>query len=293
MSSWGIDIGGTKIAFRVEGGAPEPYETAVTWSASGDVREDLDVLRAGVATAREAAGAPQRVGIALPAAVDGAGRVTSWPNRPHWTGLDWAGVLAELFPGVPARTADDGDLAALAEADRAGSPDVVYFGVGTGIGGGVVLGGRPVPGPERGSCELGHVIADPAGPPCVCGRRGCLQAVASGPAILRRAGRARGEDTGFDELRRGWLDGQDWATAAVGAGCAALASVAVSTAELLHPELVLIGGGFAAGLPGFTDSVAQHVAALARPGHPLPEVRQAALGGLSSLHGALLLGRQG
>ncbi|GAA4617162.1 ROK family protein [Saccharopolyspora hordei] len=292
MSSWGIDIGGTKVAVRVETDTSEPYEDAMTWSGSGDVREDLAVLRAAVASARDAAGAPHRVGIAFPAALDAAGRVTSWPNRPHWTGLDWGAVLDELFPGVAARTADDGDLAALAEAERAGSPDVLYFGVGTGVGGGVVLGGRPVPGPERGSCELGHAIADPAGPRCVCGRRGCLQAVASGPAVLRAAGRLRGADTDFDELRRAWLDGQEWAAVAVESGCAALASVAVSTAELLHPELVLIGGGFAAGLPGFADVVARHVTGLARPGHRVPRVRQARLGGLSSLHGAVLLGRQ-
>ncbi|WP_263247621.1 ROK family protein [Saccharopolyspora rosea] len=293
MSFLGIDIGGTKVAFRVEDDTPEPYEATATWTASGDVRQDLAVLRAGVAAVREAAGPPKGVGIALPATVDGEGRITSWPNRPHWIGLDWDGVVAALFPGTRVRTADDGDLAALAEADRAGSADVVYFGVGTGVGGGVVLGGRPVPGPRRGSCEIGHVIADPAGPRCDCGRRGCLQAVASGPALLRTAGASRGRSTGFAELRRGWLAGRDWAVAAVRRGGAAVASVAVGVAELLHPELVLVGGGVAAGLPGFAEVVADRVAGLARPGHAVPRVAPAELGGLSSLHGAVLLARQG
>ncbi|GAA4873617.1 ROK family protein [Saccharopolyspora cebuensis] len=292
MGLLGIDIGGTKVAFRAADGRA-PYESAVRWSDSGDVRRDLAVLRAGALAARAAAGPPGGVGIALPATVDGAGRVTSWPNRPGWVGLDWHGALGELFPDVPVRTADDGDLAALAEADHAGSTDVLYFGVGTGIGGGAVLDGRPLPGPRRGSCEIGHVIADPAGPRCDCGRRGCLQALASGPATLRYAGELRGGETGYEELRAAWRSGQEWAVTAVRRSCTALATVAIGTAELLHPELVLVGGGFAAGLPGFADVVAECVAELARPGQPVPRVGAAGLGGLSSLHGAVLLARQG
>ncbi|MGW0891198.1 ROK family protein [Saccharopolyspora sp. NPDC002578] len=287
-----IDIGGTKVALRSTGG-PVRYDDVVRWPTSASLDEDLSLLRAAVAGALDATGTPAGAGIAFPATVDPSGTVTSWPNRPSWVGLDWTGLLAELFPGTRVRTADDGDLAALAEAHHAGCADALYFGVGTGVGGGAVLDGRLVPGARRGSCEIGHlVIATGAGPRCGCGRRGCLQSIASGPAMLRRAGELRGEPVEFDDLRAAWLDGQPWARRTVHDGCAALAAAAVGVSELLHPDVVLVGGGFAAGMPGFTESVADQVAALARPGHPTPPVAAATLGARSSLMGALLLAEQ-
>ena len=92
-----------------------------------------------------------------------------------------------------------GNVAALAEAHAAGRPDLLYLGVGTGVGGGIVLGGRLLPGPSRGSCEIGHLIVDRSAARCDCGRRGCVQSVASGPAVLRRAARGRGAEVTFAE----------------------------------------------------------------------------------------------
>lgn len=293
MALLGIDIGGTKVALRAAD-APVRYNNVVRWSSGGGLDEDLVVLRAAAGEARWTTGTLAGVGIALPATVDPSGTVTSWPNRPAWIGVDWEGLLAEMFPGVPVRTADDGDLAALAEAHHVGCANVVYFGVGTGVGGGVVLAGRLVPGPRRGSCEVGHlVIAGGNGPQCTCGRRGCLQAIASGSAMLRRAAELRGGPVEFEDLQTAWSGRSPWAQRTIRDGCAALAAAVISVAELLHPDVVLIGGGFAAGIPGFTDTVAEHAAALARPGHPPPPVTPAALGAASSLYGALLLAEQG
>jgi kanosamine 6-kinase len=169
--------------------------------------------------------------------------------------------------------------------------DLVYIGVGTGIGGGVVLGGRSCPGLLRGSCEFGHMVVDRGGARCDCGRRGCVQAVASGPATLRRAGRLCGRSVSFAELKDALRAGRPWAVSAVTESCAALAAAAVSVSELLHPSLVLIGGGFGAGLPGFVSTLSRHMLELARPAHPSVPVRAAALGGLSSLSGAVRLAR--
>jgi kanosamine 6-kinase len=281
----GIDVGGTKVALRHESG--ERHRTHTFQWAPGDAARDVAALADAVRALRaEATDNLAAVGVALPATLDPAGRVTAWPSRPSWTGLDLAAELGALFPGIPVVCADDGDLAALAEAHNLSCPDLVYVGVGTGIGGGAVLGGQPVPGPTRGSWEIGHLIIDRGGPECVCGRRGCVQAVASGPAVLRRAG---GVD--FATLRAEWLAGADRAVHAVDDACAAVATALVSVAELVHPQVAVIGGGFADGLPGFVEAVARHMAALARPGHPAPPVREAGLGGLSSLHGAVLLAR--
>nr|WP_228005073.1 ROK family protein [Amycolatopsis sp. YIM 10] len=280
MTNLGIDIGGTKVAFRMGGRSGE-----LRWAPFRDIRDDLAQLAAAVGEL----GVPAAVGVAMPATVDPDGTVLTWPNRPGWTGANLYRLFDEIFPGVPVSFADDGDLAAVAEADAAGCADLVYFGVGTGIGGGIVSGGRPWPGFARGSCELGHLIVDRNGPPCTCGRSGCVQALASGPATLSRAAGILGHEPEFAEFSQAYRDACGWAMAAVQESCAALAAAAVGIAELAHPSRVLIGGGFAAALPGFAAEVDAQAKTLVRPGKQAVPIQAAALGGLSSLHGALLL----
>ncbi|ETA04475.1 ROK family protein [Frankia sp. B2] len=270
-------------------GPVRPVETTFQWSPSATATQDIDDLAAHVAalTARWG-GRVDAVGVAMPATIDAAGRVTTWPGRPAWTGLDLGAALRDLLPGSTVVCGDDGDLAALAEADAAGCENVVYLGVGTGVGGGIVLGGRSCPGPGRGSSEIGHLIISSDGPSCDCGRRGCVQATASGPATLRRATQRRGAEVTFAELRAAWLAADAWAVRTVGESAAAIATAVIGLTELLHPAMAVVGGGFAAGLPGFPRAVAEHAQTLARPGHPPAPVRPALLGGLSSLFGALL-----
>ncbi|MFG3708778.1 ROK family protein [Micromonospora sp. NPDC047670] len=285
----GIDVGGTKVALRAEAAGRPAYDRVFRWPRGADAAADLAALAAEVSRLREAWGPVGAVGVAMPATTDPGGAVTTWPGRPSWAGLDLAGALRRLFPDAATAVADDGDLAALAEARRAGRDDVVYLGVGTGVGGGVVLAGRSVPG--RSSAEVGHMVVALDGPRCDCGRRGCLQSVASGPATLRRAADGRGAEVGFDDLRDGLRDGRAWAVDAVDASCRALAAAVVSLGELLDPAVAIVGGGFAAGLPGFVPLVAERVRSAGRPGRAAPAVLPAALGGLSSLHGAVELAR--
>lgn len=290
----GIDIGGTKVALRGEPDGADAHESAFNWPESGRAADDITALRKHTEEIRARAGQPlTAVGVAVPATLDTHGRVISWPTRPSWRGLDLATVLGELFPQVELHWGDDGDLAALAEAHAAGCADLVYVGVGTGIGGGIVLGGRSVPGPRRGSCELGHLIVAQRGERCDCGRRGCLQAEASGPATLRRAGAARGAQVSFAELGDGYAERAGWAVAAVEHSCAALAAALVGVGELARPDAMVIGGGFAAGIPGFVEETARQAALLTRQGHPPAPIGAAVLGGRSSLHGAVLAARGG
>lgn len=271
---------------------PAVHESAFQWGSSTDAGQDIAVLAEQVRAMRQEWLEPiEAIGVAMPATVDGSGRVVAWPGRPSWVGLDLGAALRALFPGARVAWADDGDLAALAEANEAGCADLVYLGVGTGIGGGIVLDGRPCPGLTRGSCEIGHVVVDRSGPRCDCGRHGCLQAVASGPATLRRAAELRGGTVTFAALREAFLAGKSWAVAAVSESCAALAVAVTGLSELLHPSLALIGGGFAAALPGFVPMISKHATDLGRPAHPPTPIREAALGGLSSLHGAVALAR--
>lgn len=230
-------------------------------------------------------------GVALPATVDQSGRISRWPTRPHWAGLDLASFLAGLIDGAIVRWADDGDLAAIAESRAAGCGDLVYLGIGTGIGGGIVSRGSWYPGSDRGSCEIGHVVIDRVGPECDCGRQGCLQAMASGPATLRRAAAMRGSTVSFGELKLALLEAREWATAAVTETCAALATAIVSLDELIHPDRFVIGGGFAVELLGLAALVSAQTARLVRAGQPIPPVTESMLGGLASLRGAELLAR--
>ncbi|GGT59453.1 ROK family protein [Streptomyces purpureus] len=296
MSYLGIDVGGTKVAFRTENaaGIGEETESSFRWPRTRCVRDDLTALAEHTHALRSRLERPvEAVGVAMPATLAPDGRVLTWPGRPFWEGVDLRAELAALLPGAEVRCADDGDLAALAEADAADCGDLVYLGVGTGIGGGIVLDGRLVPGAHRGSCEVGHMVVDRrAGDLCDCGRRGCVQSVASGPATLRRAAELRGEPLEFTDLRDAFTAGERWAVDAVGESCAALAAAAVSLAELVHPARIVVGGGFAAGVPGFVETVAQEVTRLARPAWTPPPVHPARLAGLSSLRGALLLARR-
>jgi kanosamine 6-kinase len=296
----GIDIGGTKVALRAERDGHCPRTGSHSWRAGVGGPDDLTALGGWVRlfaaelTAPdgrdEPAGPFAAVGVAVPATVDAAGLVTAWPSRPGWIGLDLGSALRSLFPGAAVGWADDGGLGALAEAAGSGCEDLLYLGVGTGVGGGLALGGVPHPRPGRPACEIGHVIVRREGPRCPCGRTGCLQATASGAAVLSRAGQLRHAPVTFEELAAGMTDGLPWATTPVTEACEALAIAVVSVTELLHPALVLIGGGFATCLPGFTATVDKMVRALARPGFPVPPVRAAA-DGLSSLRGAVQLAR--
>jgi kanosamine 6-kinase len=293
MTCLGVDIGGTKVTLRAEAAGRESCDVTFQWpDPARDARQDIGLLAANVQVLREQWRAPiTSVGVAMPAALDTDGHVVTWPNRPAWAGVDVRSALLALFPGAEVTCADDGDLAALAEADAANCRDLVYIGVGTGIGGGIVLDGRLLPGSARGSCEIGHVIVERSGRRCDCGRDGCLQSIASGPATLRRASEVRGHEVAFHELQDAFTANASWARAVIDDACAAIAAVVVSLGELVRPELVPIGGGFAAAFPDYAAMVSRHTARLARPGHLPPPVRTAALGGLSSLYGALLLAR--
>ncbi|WP_208929103.1 ROK family protein, partial [Streptomyces rapamycinicus] len=141
-------MGGSKVALRLEHDDLSVRESSFRWAGPdgtdaitpGGATHDLELLARHI---RElCAGHPERltgVGVALPATLDATGAVIAWPGRPGWAGVDLRGALSALFGEAEVRCADDGDLAALAEAHEAGCPDLLYLGVGTGIGGGIVL----------------------------------------------------------------------------------------------------------------------------------------------------------
>ncbi|MFD5492534.1 ROK family protein, partial [Streptomyces sp. NPDC127091] len=157
MSYLGIDIGGTKTALLLERPGARPAYARFDWPAEADAEADLAAL-AGAVSRLVGTGGPRTVraaGIALPATVRD-GLMVAWPSRPSWAGLRVGTLLERVLPGVPVAHEDDGSLAALAEAAATGARDLAYLGVGTGIGGGLVLGGALHGGPRGGGGRGGR-----------------------------------------------------------------------------------------------------------------------------------------
>jgi predicted NBD/HSP70 family sugar kinase len=129
--------------------------------------------------------------VAVPGLIDVArGVVTEAPNL-HWTGFPLAAAVSAL-PGmarVPVTVGNDANLGALAEyraGSHAGVRDLIYVTGEVGIGGGVIAGGRPLLGSHGHGGEIGHMLLDPGGPRCGCGRRGCWEALIGLGALLAK-----------------------------------------------------------------------------------------------------------
>jgi glucokinase len=185
------------------------------------------------------------------------------PNLPAAAGGDVATALSERLGGVPVHVDNDANCAALAEVTLGaarGAAEALIVTLGTGIGGGVVSGGRVVTGAFGFAGEVGHMVVDPAGPPCPCGRRGCWERYASGGGLGRLAREAafagrlheavalaggdpelvRGEHVtraarAGDPGALGVLDELGWWVAL---GLANLVAV-------LDPQVIVVGGGLA------------------------------------------------
>ena len=128
------------------------------------------------------------IGIASPGPLDPhAGVLLAPPNNPEWHNFPLAAKLTEHF-GVKVFLDNDANLAGLAEYQFGagiGHKDLIYITVSTGIGGGVIVGGKLLQGFHGLAAELGHTIIDPEGPLCLCGHKGHLEAYSSGTAIVK------------------------------------------------------------------------------------------------------------
>ncbi|TWP46673.1 ROK family protein [Lentzea tibetensis] len=292
MAYLGIDIGDNGVSLRAEFHAGFVHSSSFDWPSGNSWQHDLDSLSAHVRSAQDDWPGPVgAVGVAVPASLDAAGLVAVWSNRSHWVGLDLRSALAGLFPRAEVRHLHRGALSALAESAVSGCDDLVYVGVDAGIDCGIVIDGKVKAAAPHPPIELGHMIIDRYGRACACGRRGCLQSVCSGPAVLQRAAMRRGGEVSFEDLQIGFSHQHLWAVSAVDDACVAMATALVNIAEVLNPEIIVVGGAFATGLDGFVDRLAKHTGELRRGHRALPEIAPSACTVASSLHGAVLLAR--
>lgn len=184
------------------------------------------------------------IGVGLPGPVEhSSGRPRKPPIMPGWDGYDVPGWFRRELD-LAAYVDNDVNLMAVGErvAAWAGTDDLVYVKVSTGVGAGIVSGGRLQRGAFGAAGDLGHVEVPGALPVvCTCGNTGCLEAVASVPAVLRELGLAGGEA----DLRELVRTNDPAATAAVRAAGRSLGAVLSSVVSLLNPSLLVIGGQMA------------------------------------------------
>jgi len=259
-----LDFGGTKLAaaavepgkrsFRARASVPSPPDKSA--------ETDREIM---LALAEEVLGGkrPAAVGVSFGGPVR-EGVVLLSHHVPDWEDFPLAEWLRERF-GVPVAVENDANAAALGEwrygAGR-GTRHFLYVTVSTGIGGGIVIGGELYRGADGLAGEIGHIVVDPDGPRCTCGRRGCLEALAAGPAIARRARELlashhrSGEGRIVLELVRGdpeRITAREVAAAAV-RGDPLAAEILREAGEalgfglaqaitLLNPERIALGGG--------------------------------------------------
>jgi len=306
----GVDLGGTKIltALADTGGNILARIKVATKAADGPAA----VIGRLVDSVRQvAAGVPlAAVGVGSPGPLDHTtGLVYHSPNL-GWRNVPLGEMLRERL-GVPVFVDNDANLAALGECVRGAGQNeshLVYVTVSTGIGGGLILDGRIYHGSAGGAGEIGHMILDRDGPLCSCGRRGCLEALASGTAIAREARElvARGGGSGLRRLEPGAITAQTVAeTARQGdaAAAAILRAAAVNLGRglagvitLLNPRVVVVGGGVMASGPAFLATAREEAARHAYgPAWERVSLVPARLGGDSGVVGAVALafGTQG
>jgi glucokinase len=292
-----IDVGGTTL----KGGVCDRDAAVVHGERRRTPRENEDALVEGiVALARDLAAEGRRrfgaggvagVGLAVPGLVDELRGIALRAVNLPWRDLALAEVAAGRL-GLPVVLSHDVRAAAAAEgALGAGRPvgDFLFVAIGTGIGAAIVAGGRPFRGAHGRAGELGHTVVEPDGPPCACGGRGCLEAVASAAAIERAYAEAGAADGASAREVAALARAHDPAARAVWDRAARALGVALADAvALLDPALIVLGGGLAEAGADLLDPVAAELAARVRLG-PAPPVVAAEMGADAGLRGAALL----
>ena len=293
-----LDIGGTKIA----AGLVDPdglllYETRQPTPHSPDPDQVWAAAQRTITDALAAADGPVAgVGISSAGPIDLPAGTISPINIPAWRGFGVRDRVAAAVPGVPVRLAGDGLCMALGEHWRgAGQGAAFLLGmvVSTGIGGGLVLDGAPYDGRTGNAGHVGHVVVDVDGPPCSCGGRGCVEAIASGPHLVAWA-REQGW-TGGDakDLADAAAGGDDVAVRAFRRGATAVAAMIASVAAVCDLDLVVIGGGVAKAGPVLFDPLHEALRGYAGLSFVAGvRVMPAALGGEAGLVGAAALLRE-
>lgn len=279
----GVDVGGTKVAAGLVNSTGKisqhirvPMPATDAAAALAAVTSAIDAVRHAIdehAIDENEKPLISGIGICAPGPLDPhTGVIVNPPNLPAWRNFPLACEIGKVYK-LPVRIDNDGNAAALAEALWGAGRDyrtVFCATIGTGIGTGIVCNRRIYHGRTGAAAEGGHNTIDYQGPRCGCGKLGCIEALASGPAIARRAAekiRAGGRSVILDyaEGVPGRITGEMVARAYI-AGDALAKEVLEQTTEyltvwlgniidLLEPDVIIVGGGAGKMLEPFFDQI--------------------------------------
>lgn len=247
----GIDLGGTKIeGIAIDADGRERARRRVP-TPRGDYEATLDAVASLVGELEAASGGPARVGIGIPGAISRATGVVKNANSTWLIGRPFDRDLARRL-GRPVRVENDANCFALSEAtDGAGAGARVVFGVivGTGTGGGIVVDGRIVVGVNAIAGEWGHNPLpwpepdESPGPPCYCGRTGCIETFLSGPGLSRDYQRGSEAPGAAEEIVRRAAGGDAAASSALARYHSRMARALAGVINVLDPDVIVLGGG--------------------------------------------------
>ncbi|MCC6739693.1 MAG: ROK family protein [Planctomycetia bacterium] len=244
----GVDVGGTAIkagAVDRRGRMVAKREVA---TPPGGPRAVVARVAEVAADLQREAGRARAVGVGWPTPLDPERGVVLFDNKLGSAGVNVAGLVSRAT-GRPACIENDANAAALAEylyGAAKGAGSVVLLTLGTGVGGGIVLGGEVWHGRDGAAGEVGHVKVHPGGRRCLfCGRRGCLEAYAGAQAILKRYRGAGNKADGMKDVVDAARRGERLAVTIVSEMAEMIGMAVADLANVLNPEIVVIGGGVA------------------------------------------------
>ncbi len=307
----GLDVGGTSMKAGVvdDAGRPLSAVSLPTEAQRGQafgLERMCETIRQAVAAAELRLDQIAAIGVATPGTMDiPAGIILDPPNLRPWQNVPVRSHVQQTF-GVPTDFQNDANAAALGEhwaGAGKGAHSLVLYTLGTGVGGGIVLGDKVVEGEHSHGAELGHVKIEMTNPRrCGCGRWGCLEAYASATAVVGRAREALAQQAGPSALQtvlqtHGDLTAKDIFDAAAGGDALAekivadtafyLAVGAVNLMHIIDPDMIVFGGGMIAAGEPFLERIRGHVREMA---FPVPaaktQVRYAQLGSDAGFIGA-------
>jgi glucokinase len=313
----GLDVGGTTMKAGVvdDHGRPLDSVSLPTEAFRGQefgLERMCETIREAVKVAGLSMDDIAAIGVATPGLMDiPAGLILDPPNLRPWRNVPVRDHVARAF-GKPTAFQNDANAAALGEhwaGAGQGVASLVFFTLGTGVGGGIVVDGKVLEGRHSHGGELGHVKIEMTNPrQCGCGRYGCLEAYASATAVVKRTHELLNEEAGRSALherrqRHGELTARDvFEAAAAGDELAGriveqtayyLAIGAMNAMHTIDPDMVVFGGGMTAAGEPFLERIRHHVRELA---FPVPaehtQIRYARLGTDAGFIGAAACGRQ-
>ena len=258
-----LDFGGTKLAAAtVNAGSREwlRYERRLS-PVNADANTDLEIMRSLIHSLLQDT-KPEAIGVSFGGPVDATtGCVRLSHHVAGWENLPLKELLEQEF-GVPAYVDNDANVAALGEhhfGAGQGYDSLFYITISTGVGGGWILNNQPWRGTGGMAGEIGHIVVDPNGPVCLCGKRGCVERLASGPYMAQNAQEILASDPKAGKILRNLVSdnlelvtgqlvsqaaaaGDDLAEEVLEKSAWALGVGIGNVANLVNPQLFILGG---------------------------------------------------